>query len=239
VPVTDTIEPVTDTNEVLTDTVEPPEPSGEPQGNIMVVSLDRGEGRYDSMTGADAFASALAPRYAVTVWSVASDGAPDGTELLDYDLVIFAFGDFDPDESLGENEADALLTVIFSGVPIIMSGAFVGGTETEAVQRDIQVSDVDHPLTEGFQAGEVIGFVTPPSGSEYETSVFEDLAEDEGTAVLLRGPASDSPGAPSVVVQEDEFTEGRIGLIGFPFYLLPQEAQVRLALNMVDWMLNP
>lgn len=238
-PITDTIEPVTDTNEVLTDTVEPQEPVSEPGGSVVVVSMDKGEGRYDSMTGADAFASVLAPRYTVTVWSVASDGAPDGIALLDYDVVIWAFGDFDLEEALGEDEADALITVMFSGVPFIMSGAFVGGTELEAVQRDLQVSDVEHPLTGGFQAGEVIAFITPPSGSEYETSVFEDLAEGEGTAVLLRGPASDSPGAPSVVVQVDEFTEARIGWIGFPFYLLPQEAQGRLALNMVEWMLSP
>jgi hypothetical protein len=230
--------PVTET-ETITETVEPAEPSGEPEGNLLIISLDRGEGHYDSMTGADDYAEILGARYEVTVWSTAEDGPLDGDDLFEYDLTIWAFGDYDAEEALGEEESDALLTVMFGGMPFIMSGASVGGSGTAAIQRDILISDAAHPVAEGFQAGQVIEFVSPPSGAEYETGVIDELGEDEGTVVFVRGPDSEEEGAPSVVIQEDEFTEARIGIVGFPIYLLPEEAKTRFVLNMVDWILNP
>lgn len=231
-------ETVTET-ETITETVEPAEPPSEPEGNLLIISLDRGEGQYDGMTGADDYVEILGDRYEVTVWSTAEDGPLDGEELFEYDLTIWAFGDYDAEEALGEEESDALLTVMFGGMPFIMSGASVGGSGTAAIQRDVQISDATHAVAEGFQAGQVIEFVPPPSGAEYEIGVIDELGEDEGVVVFVRGPGSEEEGAPSVIIQEDDFTEARIGIIGFPIYLLPKDAETRLVLNLVDWILNP
>jgi hypothetical protein len=223
----------------ITDTVEPPEPDGEPEGNIIIVALDSGEGRYDSMTSAADYEAILSERFDVTVWSADKDGLPESESLLDYDLVIWSSGDYEA--PLEGEEGDAVFLVMLEGIPILLSGAYIGDTDTEALQRDIQVFDAGHPIAAGFEADEVISFVDAPSGSEYETGVLETLGpDDEGMFVpFARGPDSEEAGAPSIFVMEDELTEVRIAFIGFPLYLLPEAAKSRLVLNTVDWMLNP
>jgi hypothetical protein len=220
----------------ITETVPPPEP--EPAGSIIVVAMDEGEGRYDSMTSLDDYVATLQGRYKVTTWSLAQDGPPAGEDLLNYDLVIWTFGDFETQAAL-DQVADALLTVMFGEVPFIMSGAYIGDSDTRAVQRDIQVADVTHPIAQGFNAGEVIGFVSPPSGSEYEINVLSDVQEEGGTAVFVRGPDSESVGSPAIYAAADELSNMRFVLIGFPLYLLPQEAEQRVILNTVGWLLSP
>jgi hypothetical protein len=232
-PVTDT-EAITDT-EVTTETVESPEPTGEPQGSILIVALDEGEGRYDGMTGAEDYASILESRYEVTTWSNAEDGALDTLDVYDYDLIIWTAGDFE--DPVGDEESNLLFLAMLEGIPVIVSGAYIGDTDNESVQRDIQVSDATHPLAEGFDLGEVIPFVSAPSGSEYETSVLEVGGEEEGTSIpFVRGPDSEDAGAPAIYVLDDEFSGMRIVLIGFPIYLLPEEAKAQLVLNMADWL---
>jgi hypothetical protein len=235
-PVTET-EAITDT-EVTTETIEPPEPTGEPQGRVLIVALDEGEGRYDNMTGAEDYASILESRYEVTSWSMAEDGALDTQELSDYDLIIWAAGDFE--DPMGDEESDLLFFAMLEGIPVVLSGAYVGDTASESVQRDIQVSDATHPLAEGFDLGEVIAFVPGPSGSEVETDVMEDGGEEEGIFIpFVRGPDSEDAGAPAIYVLDDEFSGMRIVLVGFPIYLLPEEAKTQLVLNVADWLISP
>jgi hypothetical protein len=233
-PVTET-EVITST-EVTTETVEVPEPTGEPQGSVLIVALDEGEGRYDSMTGAEDYASILESRYEVTAWSRAEDGALDTQDLSDYDLIIWAAGDFE--DPIGDEESDMLFFAMLEGIPVVVSGAYVGDTASESVQRDIQVSAATHPLAEGFDLGEVIAFVPGPSGSEYETGVLENGSEaEEGTFIpFVRGPDSEDAGEPAIYVLDDEFSGMRLVLVGFPIYLLPEEAKTQLVLNMADWL---
>ncbi|MGD2040918.1 MAG: hypothetical protein PVH11_08835, partial [Anaerolineae bacterium] len=223
-------------SETVTDTVEPPE---EPAGSILVVALDLGQGRYDSMTSAGEYVEILGEEYEVTVWSASEEGELSEDQVLEYDLTIWTFGDFEFEEAFGDDEADGLVTVMFSSNPFIMSGAFIGGGGIDAIQRDIQIEDATHPVAQGFEEGEVIALVTAPSGQEYEMSVIDELEAEAGTVVFARGPDSDEAGAPSVVVEEDPFTGQRIGLVGLPLYLLPRDVQSELVLNMVDWMLAP
>jgi hypothetical protein len=236
-PITETVEPLTDTLPVVTETVEPPEPVGEPEGSVLVIALDEGEGRYDSMTSADDYAAILGARYEVTVWSKAQDGFPDMLDLLDYDLLIWTAGDFE--DAFGDEESEVLYIVMLEGIPVIASGAFVGDTGTESVQRDIQVHDATHPMAAGFGEEEVIPFVLTPSGSEYETSVLEEVEEWDTTIVpFVRGPESEDPGVPAVYVVEDEYTGMRLVLVGFPIYLLPEDARSQFVLNMADWLVG-
>ena len=232
--------PVTDTETVPpTPEPTPAELPAEPEGAILVVALDKGEGRYDSMTGADDWKAILQTRYEVTVWSLAKDGPPDSEAIFEYDLVIWDFGDFDADAAMDEM-SDALFSLMFGEIPFVLTGAFAGGSDTEAVQRDLQVSDASHPVAKGFADGEVISFVPSPSGTEYAIGLMEDSSGEEGyNVVMVRGPDSEEAGSPSLLAVEDEYSGLRLGLVGFPIYLLPEDAKSRLVTNLVDWLLSP
>ncbi len=216
---------------------EAPEPPSEPLGSILILALDDGTGRYDSLTSADDYAAILEERYEITIWSAARDGPPDMTDLLEYDLAIWTAGDFE--NVMGEEYDDLLFTAMFEGIPLILSGAYVGDTTTEAVQRDIQVQNATHPLASGFESGQVIDFVTAPSGAEYEVGVLEDFQEDEGSMIFVRGPNSEESGIASIVTLEDEFSGFRLVFIGFPLYLLPDAPKSDLVTNAVSWLLSP
>jgi len=220
------------------DNEPPPEPKVESGGSILVVALEHGEPRYTGLTSVDDYRVILSGEYDVTTWSTAQKGMPTVDDMLDYDLVIWTSGDFE--SPLSDGQSDTLFEVVLEGIPVVLYGAFIGETDTEAVQRDIQVHDASHPLAEGFEADQVIGFVTSPAGSDYEMGVLEGLDGDQGSAVpFVRGPDSEKAGAPAIIVMEDDFTEVRFVFVGFPLYLLPEEAKATLVLNMAHWLLNP
>jgi hypothetical protein len=221
----------------------PQEPAGEeskPAGagaSIMILSLDAGEGRYDSMTGVDEFQSILEEDYEVSTWSTAEQGLPEVADLQDYDVVIWTAGDFE--DAFGEPESGLLFALMLEDIPVLVSGAYIGDATERAVQRDIQVKDASHPLAQGFDPGEVITFVDAPSGEEYEIDVLSDLGDGETDVVFVRGPESESEGLPSIAVVSDAASSTRVVFAGLPIYLLPEEARARIVLNAVAWMLTP
>jgi hypothetical protein len=215
--------------------VPTPELPAEPDGTVLIVSMDQGEGRYDNLTGAAQYASILEGTYDVTVWSITQDGLPDPFDIS-YDLAIWTAGDLEG--TFGDEEGNVLFEMILMGTPILLSGGYVDESDVLAVQHDLQVNDADHPLAEGFESDEVIAF-EPPSDADYEINVLEGFEPDEADFVFVRGPESEESGAPSVVAVEDEFSGVRIAIIGFPIYLLPKDAQSRLVLNTVSWLLTP
>ncbi|MGQ9600082.1 MAG: hypothetical protein ACUVWZ_11780 [Anaerolineae bacterium] len=221
----------------VTHTVEPPVPGEEPEGSILILAMDKDRGRYDNLTGAEEFAAILKERYLVRVWSLTSDGLPNRDDLDGYDLVIWTAGDFE--NPFGEAENNLLLTWALQNKSAIVSGAYVGDADVQAVERDIQVKDATHPMAKGFQRQEVIDFVSAPSGIEYETARFNEISEERGTVVFVRGPGSEETGAPSVFVLTGESGTLQIVFIGFPIYLLPEEARTRLVSETVDWLLAP
>lgn len=218
-------------------TEEPLEPPVEPQGSILILSLDVGQGEYDDLTSASEYRAILEDSYDVLVWSTAEDGVPDIIQLLDADLVIWTAGDHR--DALDDELSNLLFDLMLEGLPVVISGAFIGDSASQAVQRDIQVYENTHPLAQGFEADEVIPFLTTPSGSEYEIDVLEDIYQDEDTVVFVRGPESEASGTASLAIIEDEFSDLRLVFIGFPLYLLPEEPRARLVLDMVSWLLNP
>jgi len=220
----------------ITSTVEPEEPVGEPEGSILVVAFDDGEGRYDGLTSAEDYKAILERRFDVTVWSKAQDGSPGMGDMLDYDLVIWTTGDFEA--PITEEDSEALIGIILEEIPFIVSGAYMDDVADQAVQRDIQVVDASHPLARGFEDGEIISFVSAPSGSEYEIALTESGLGTDSDVVFSRGPDSQEAGDDSVYVVADEALGMHMAFVGFPIYLLPDEAKTRLVLNMVDWMLD-
>jgi hypothetical protein len=215
---------------------EPEEPPVEPQGSILIVSLDEGTGRYDSMTSAQDYYDILQDTYDVSTWSVAEGGLPSLADITLFDLSIWTMGDHEG--ALDGEAGDLLFSLMFEGVPIILSGAYVSDSDTEMVQRDILVNDASHPLARGFEAGEVIDFVTPPSGSEYEMGVLDEFTEEDGAIVFVRGPNSEASGLPSVVTLEDEFGDFQLVYVSFPVYLLPKVPKEQFVTNAVSWLLS-
>jgi hypothetical protein len=230
-------QPPAEATPVVTDTVSPAEPVGGSGGNIIVVSMDSGVGRYDNMTSVDDYQAILGKDYSLTVWSVAEKGLPGETDLSSYDLVIWTAGDHE--DALGDGEDQVLYTVMLDGVPVILSGAFLGDPQNEAVQRDMQVKDASHPLAQGFAEGQSISFVAAPSGSEYQMSVLEDPGDANTTIPFVRGPESEQAGAPAVLVTRDQASDLQVVFIGLPIYLLPDETKSQLVRNTVNWMLSP
>jgi hypothetical protein len=218
-------------------TEELPEPTSEPQGSILILSLDVGPGEYDDLTSAAEYRAILEARHDVTVWSTSEDGIPDLTQILDYDLVVWTAGDHR--DAFEDETSNLLFNLMLEGIPMIVSGAFVSDSTSQAVQRDIQVYDSAHPLASGFAPDAIIPFATSPSGSEYEIDVLEDVRPGEDTIVFVRGPQSEASGIASLVVVEEEVSGLRLLLVGFPLYLLPEEPRVRLVENSVSWLLSP
>jgi len=215
---------------------QPSEPGGEIQGDLLIVALDDGEARYEARTGADRYAAILEDLYQVTVTSVLADGWPDSADLTTYDLVIWTAGDYE--QGLGDEGSDLFLDAVLEGIPVILSGAYIGESETWSVQQDLQVEDASHPLASGFEPGEIIPFIGP-DGIGYEVDLLDDAGESGETIVFVRGPASEDSGVASVVALEDEYSDLHVVLLGFPVYALPDEASSRLVLNAVSWLLNP
>jgi hypothetical protein len=228
----------TPTSSITTTTTPTPTatPVAGPKQKIIVVALDDTKGRYDSKTSVDDYYAILKDKYDVTVWSEAKDGAPPTADLVDYDLVVWTSGDFET--PFGQEESAALGTMMLAGVPVIVSGAFLSEDADVAVQQDVQVEDASHPVVKGFAKGEVIAFVPAPSGQDYAVQVLGEEDAEDSTVVMVRGPASKSPGLPSVVVLEEGSTGFKILYVAFPLYLMPGEAKTRLVLNAADWMLS-
>ncbi len=225
-----------DATPVITPAVPPPTAPVGIRDQILVVGLDDGRGRYDSLSDAQDYATILGDRYDVTVWLKSVDGSPSTGKLLEYDLVIWAAGDFQ--EPFADQDNAGLAAAMLAELPIIVSGAYLDETADEAVQSDVQVLDADHPVTHGFAEGEVISFVPAPSGQPYAVNLLDELDAEEATLLMARGPGSESAGAPSVLVLEGQGGGLRLLYIGFPLYLLPDEVKARLVLNSVGWMLG-
>jgi hypothetical protein len=234
-PVTD-VEPLEEEPVVPPDST-PPERPDEPPAGILIVALDEGEARYDAMTSADDYAAILGDRYPITTWSVAQDGPLDEEDLTGYDLVVWTAGDYE--QGLSEENSNLLFSMLLDGIPAILSGAYLDDTEEQAIQRDIQVQDSAHPLALGFQAGDVIEFISTPSGEGYEVGVLDEVQEEGSSIIFVRGPSSEESGIPSIVALEDTVTNFRLVYIAFPLYLLPEVAKAQLAQNAVSWLLSP
>jgi hypothetical protein len=225
----------TDT-EPAPDTVPPESPQGA-GGRILVIALDDGEAMYEGRTSAAEYETILQEGYDVTVWSKVKQGTPAASELRRYDLVIWTSGDFQ--DAFGDEERQLLLRQMLEGIPGILSGAYIGDADNQSVQRDIRLVSARHPMARGLEPGQVIPFIPSPSGDEYETDLLEDVGGEGEVVVFVRGPESEDVESPSVFVIQEESTGVQVAFVGFPLYLIPEDAARQIVLNTVGWMLGP
>jgi hypothetical protein len=213
---------------------------------VLVVSGDSGRSQTDNQTGFVEFTTALSQTYQVDNWIISENGSPDVDELLEYDAVVWTTGDY-WDDSISDEDVALLSKYIEVGGNLILSGASIGfdWDHTDflanvahadyldfAEQRDLEVALPDHPIAEGFAEGATIAFTETSTTS---TEISEDVINNTPNARIIfqRGPASEQPGAASVVAYEDD--RAKIAYFAFPIYLLPAEQQDLLINNTVDW----
>jgi hypothetical protein len=118
-----------------------------------------------------------------------------------------------------------------------LSGAFIGSSETSesGLLLDVQVQQGNHPLTEGFQADQVIVLQHFTADEDYTTYVLSDSGPS--SVILIRGPSSEFAGASALTISENNETGSRAAWIGFPIYLLPYEDGFKLGNNAIRWLM--
>ncbi len=194
---------------------------------VLVVSADTGTPTGEGLTGASLVYDILSPEYDVTLWTLSLDGELSIEDLEDYRLIIWCSGDYEGGENF------VLFEYLFAGGSLMVTGAypvFFEGEET-ALLRDLEVSSVASDLTDGFAPGEVIELT-----GETQAAVFDSTEDEEGIVPLfLRGPTSEQAGDVIAAGLDDETEAIRALVVGFPFYMMPEEVQVQVLANAMAW----
>jgi hypothetical protein len=205
------------------------------QNSIFILSDD--DGPEGQRTGAAEFQSILGDSYQVTVWSTSQDGLPTDADIAGYEAYIIDSGDYAYDTEDIET-LSPFFTLQEGNVMFIGEQPFPSFTTDPAELNDLELVDATHALAAGFSEGELITLL--PSESGVPAIIIPDSPETfgEGDIVFTRGPDSPEAGNPAVIAAIDEQTNGRIILVGFAFYRLPEEAQRTFALNAVGWLVG-
>jgi hypothetical protein len=215
-------------------------PPSLPEGGVLIVSDDNGEGTYDWWTSAYQFYDIVtAAGYQAKVWSTAADGDIALEDMQLYDAVIWCTGDYQKEGGMpAQGDLLNLSAYLSDGGRLILSGAFLGSaTDSErGLLLDLQVVQGDHPLAEGFETDQVITLERFTADEDYVTTLMSET--DPKAIVWARGPKSEAAGGPAVVVDEGLDTMGRSVWIGFPLFLMPYEDAYQLGSNAVQWILS-
>jgi hypothetical protein len=212
------------------ETTEEDEEEDTGQVRVLIISCDLAtEGER---TGVIELENALSTAFDVDVWSLAEGDTPAGADLDAYAAVILASGDYAFDFT-----PLVLAEAISQGVWLIGDQVTPSADNAYAPLSDLEVQDVEHPVLQGFEAGDVLDLSASESG--LPSAVLKPEGQSGLYEVLLtRGSQSDEAGAPALVAVENEEDGQRILIGTFAFYRLPEEAQARLAINAIAWLID-
>lgn len=181
----------------------------------------------------------IAGGYQVDLWSAADQGVPTVDDLMAYGWVIWSNGGY-ATGAIGGQDLDTIFTYInANGRITISSRTPLPGIEEVAPIRDFVTEETIPALVSGLPDTAIT--LVDEGGS---AAVLNALAEeDEATQVVLRrGPTSDNPDAPALVVLADPSnaeSEARLMIAALSMTWLPDEEQTTLIRNMAAWMLAP
>ncbi len=230
------LEPTATPEEVIE--LEPTPDEDEP--DVLIVSDDDGEGVYEWWTSAYQFYDVVSEAgHTPLVWSTGLDGEITLDQVMAYEAVIWCTGDYQDEQgSPSEEEWLILGDYVADGGNLMLVGAFIGGQDEResGLLLDIQVAQADHPLCEGFDAGEVIVLERFTADEDYAPYVMTDTTED--AAIWTRGPESEFAGEAVISVLEDEFLGARLVVMGVPLYLLPYDQGAQLGSNAFLWLIG-
>lgn len=217
-----------------------PTPTSAAEGGILIVADDNGTAVYEGWTGAYDFQDiAVQAGYQATIWSTFWDGDVTLEQMQAYDAVIWCTGDYQEEDITPA--LDDFLTIasyLTDDGRLILTGAFIGSAaESESgLLLDIQVSQPNHPLAEGFETDQVIILERFTADEDYYPYVLDET--DPDAIVFARGPASEFAGNAVIAVNEDEFSGSRTIFIGVPIYLIPWDERYQLGDNAIRWLME-
>lgn len=203
---------------------------------IFILGDDDGEALNGGILSVDFFTSRLPADSDVTVWISSVDGRLPANALDGVSLLIWDTGDYLDDAGLLDTDTEIIFDYLDSDTGnVLMVGsvpALFSYLETSPL-ADVVVTGDDPTLLNGLQAGDVIALdqiyeAVLPDFSD------EDIAEGE-VVFLLRGAASDSPGAVAAAVAAQTFLAQKTAVVLFPFTALPLTTRDVLFANLLDW----
>ena len=212
-----------------------------PRSKFVLVVDDNDAAAPGETSEADRYLMALTQQgYGPTLWLTASDGIPTLDDLTGYDWVIWSGGGY---ESGGPGLADmeGLLAYMNAGGALTISSRrpFFGmSTEEASVIADVAVEEDLPELVLGLPSTTIrLGNGLPPVTP---LEISEDNAEAK--VALVRGPDSNSAGAPLLFVvtddSGDEPTGARLMVLGMSLTWLPDDFDQQLVRNMTGYMLD-
>ncbi len=212
------------------------------ESRIFILADDVGS--EGSRTGTVELEAILADIYDVTLWFTSLDDIPSADDLAGYDVYIIDSGDY----AFDLDNPGALFSVLGNlegaGVMLIGAQSFPSFEEVYEPITDLEVAEDSHPVTAGFNLGEIISLLDSESGVPSTVFSDDDLAAGFGpgeiTVVLTRGPDSAEAGTAALIAAIDNTDDAidRFIIANFAFYRLPEDIQTPLALNIVEWLLN-
>jgi hypothetical protein len=155
------------------------------------------------------------------------------------DVVLWCTGDYQNEEgNPSPDEFTMLEDYVQGGGSLLLIGAFVGeaADREQGLLLDIEISDPEHPLAQGFGERETIELVR--FGAEEDYAPYTLPSVNGGDVAWVRGPQSELSGQPVVATLEYGPSAGRLALAGMPLYLLPYEDGVQLGTNLLLWLIG-
>lgn len=209
-------------------------PPAEKQPRIFILAVDSGT-TGGAQSDAPALEAALSSLYDSTVWYTSVSGFPTIEDMTGFDAYIIDTGDYAYDQTVMDSLPAYALEKnwIYIGEQPVAPSSF---TET-ATLNDLKVTDAKHPLASGFKDGEIIQLSESVSG--VPALVLDSSDGMEGIGIVFsRGPDSPNVDAPVVIAYEIPDTGTRFAVAAFAFYRLPEDAQTKFAVNIVEWLLE-
>lgn len=203
-------------------------------GAILVYGDDHGVPAGNGFTGAEEIAENLSSGFEVTTWIASEDGDLSEESLTDYNLVIWASGNYRNVDALEDDNINVLITYLADGGKLFITGAtppfleFGDDSTTLGSLLSFEVTDSSSQLTSGFAPGEIVAL-----DQSYQTTIIATADVEDNELVFVRGSDSDEPGTPVGVTSTDETF--LVFVLVAPFTAMPAEIQQLLLSNVVIW----
>jgi hypothetical protein len=204
---------------------EQPEASGDVSGSVFILSVDAGDGGFNSAYNMESVFSEAG--YEVVIWSTYSQGLPASEDLAGYDVYVVDSGDFAWDENVGE----AVSLITSQSASILITGEQPLNLEEQGNIVDLEVADALHPVAQGFEPGQILSLYE--AANPVPADVLGELGEVD--VIFSRGPSSEQAGGAAIVASEEYGY--RYVLAAFALYRLPEEALSPLLINIIDWLM--
>lgn len=217
----------------------------EAAGEVLIVADDDGEGVYEWWTSAYVLYEVVTTAgYEPLIWSTSADGEVTAELLSAYRAVLWCTGDYQAEDgNPSPDEIDLLTSYLadengaYPQRGLLLMGAFLSLADDgeRGLLLDIEVTQADHPLAAGFEAGQTVTLERFTAEEDYAPYVLRDV--DAESVIWSQGPESEFAGEAVVAADEVGESGSRFVVMSVPLYLLPYEEGLQLGTNIVSWLI--